>query len=214
MTKDEALQKVNDYCNERSYTTATLTDGFKDKFAEHFAKRYPDAQADDETATADLKFALNTAFSGASLIITEKTNAFETKENDYKAQIEELQKKIANGNPNPPTPPAPPKISPELQAQLDELQAFKDAENKRTKLANIMDLAKANIRQDLHKSFEKYAAKYNVLLDKGDEEQANGLVSEFQDIFKDSIGDIKPMKPQATQKRDEDILSSLAKITI
>ena len=45
MTKEEALQKVNDYCNEKSYTAATLTDGFKDKFAEHFTKRYPDAAA-------------------------------------------------------------------------------------------------------------------------------------------------------------------------
>jgi hypothetical protein len=91
MTKEEALQKVNDYCNEKSYTNATLTDGFKDKFAEHLAKRYPDAAADDETALGDMKFALNSAFSGASLIITDKTKEFETKENGYKSQIAELE---------------------------------------------------------------------------------------------------------------------------
>ena len=45
MTKEEVLQKVNDYCNEKSYTNATLTDGFKDKFSEHFAKRYAETSA-------------------------------------------------------------------------------------------------------------------------------------------------------------------------
>lgn len=92
MNKEEVLQKVNDYCNEKSYTTATLTDGFKDKFAEHFAKRYAETNVDDEKAIEDMKFALNTAFSGASTIITEKTNVFNSKENEYKNQIAELQK--------------------------------------------------------------------------------------------------------------------------
>ena len=120
MTKEEALQKVNDYCNEKSYTNATLTDGFKEKFAEHFAKRYPDAVADDETAIADMKFAINSAFSGASAIITDKTKEFETKENGYKSQIEELNKKI--------TPPKPKEVQipKELQDQLNELKKFKE----------------------------------------------------------------------------------------
>ena len=42
MNKEEVLQKVNDYCNEKSYTNETLTDGFKDKFADHFLKLNPD----------------------------------------------------------------------------------------------------------------------------------------------------------------------------
>ena len=96
MQKEEALQKVNEYCNEKSYTNATLTDSFKDKFAEHFAKRYPDADAEDENVLGEMKFALNTAFAGASTIITDKNKEFETKENDYKSQLAELNKKIAN----------------------------------------------------------------------------------------------------------------------
>lgn len=38
MTKEDVLQKVNDYCNEKSYTNETLTDDFKDKFSDFFAK--------------------------------------------------------------------------------------------------------------------------------------------------------------------------------
>lgn len=208
MTKEEALQKVNDYCNEKSYTNATLTDGFKEKFAEHFAKRYPDASADDETAIADMKFAINSAFSGASAIITDKTKEFETKENDYKSQIEELNKKIT------PTKPKEVQIPKELQDQLNELKKFKDEQFKQEKLKNILKLAKAGVRQDLQASFDKFAKEYEVKLDKEDKEQADALVAKFQDIFKDTIGDIKPLAPKQTQKRDEEYLASIPKVKI
>lgn len=209
MTKEEALQKVNDYCNEKSYTAATLTDGFKDKFAEHFAKRYPDAAADDETALGDMKFALNSAFSGASTIITDKTKEFETKENGYKSQIAELQKKIK-------TPPTivEPQIPKEVQDQLDELKAFKDAKSKQEKLGNIMRIAKEGIRSDLHASFDKFASDYAVKLDKEDKEQAEGLVAKFKDIFKDSLGDIRPQKPTIDETKDAEIIGSLPKVKI
>lgn len=208
MTKEEALQKVNDYCNEKSYTNATLTDGFKDKFAEHFAKRYPDISAYDETAIADMKFAINSAFSGASAIITDKTKEFETKVNDYKSQIEELNKKIT------PTKPKEVQIPKELQEQLNELKKFKDEQFKQEKLKNILKLAKAGVRQDLQASFDKFAKEYEVKLDKEDKEQADALVAKFQDIFKDTIGDIKPLAPKQTQKRDEEYLASIPKVKI
>lgn len=210
MTKEEALQKVNDYCNEKSYTNATLTDGFKDKFAEHLAKRYPDASADDETALGDMRFALNSAFSGASLIITDKTKEFETKENGYKSQIAELEKKV----PKPNQKPNEVVLPKEVQDKLDAYDKFMDGEKKTTKFKNIMELAKKGIRQNLHTSFEKFATDYDVKLDKEDKEQADELVTRFKEIFKDSIGDIAPLAPQQTQKRDEDFIASLKKVKV
>lgn len=210
MTKEEALQKVNDYCNEKSYTNATLTDGFKDKFAEHLAKRYPDAAADDETALGDMKFALNSAFSGASLIITDKTKEFETKENGYKSQIAEMEKKV----PKPNQKLNEVVLPKEVQDKLDAYDKFMDSEKKTTKFKNIMELAKKGIRQNLHASFEKFAADYDVKLDKEDKEQADALVTRFKEIFKDSIGDIAPLAPQQTQKRDEDFIASLKKVKV
>ena len=210
MTKEEALQKVNDYCNEKSYTNATLTDGFKDKFAEHLAKRYPYADADDETALGDMKFALNSAFSGASLIITDKTKEFETKENGYKSQIAELEKKV----PKPNQKPNEVVLPKEVQDKLDAYDKFMDGEKKTTKFKNIMELAKKGIRQNLHASFEKFATDYDVKLDKEDKEQADALVTRFKEIFKDSIGDIAPLAPQQTQKRDEDFIASLKKVKV
>jgi len=210
MTKEQALQKVTDYCTEKAYTSETLTDGFKDKFAEHFAKRFPDADADDENAIAEMKFALNSAFSGASLIITEKTNAFTSKENDYKNQIAELNKKLGTPTPPPPTVTIPK----EVQEQLDELKKFKNEEAKKAKSKNILSIAKNNIREDLHRSFENYAKDFVVNLDEADEEQAKKLTARFQEIFKDSIGDIKPFKPQQTQKQEDEIIGKVKKVEI
>ena len=210
MTKEEVLQKVNDYCNEKSYTTSTLTDGFKDKFAEHFQKLYPETDASDEAAISMLKFSINTAFSSASAIITEKNKLFETKERELQQQIEELKKK-AKGDEEIETPAAIPQ---EVQDQLKELQKFKNEQSRQEKFKNIIKLAKQNIRQDLHKSLENYASDFQVELEASDDEQAKKLTSRFQEIFRDSIGDIKPFAPKQTQKQDEEFIESLPKIKV
>ena len=93
MTKEEVLQKANEYCSEKGYTNETLTDEFKDKFSDFFSKKYQETPIDDENMIADLQFNLNTAFSATSKGVTAKQKAFDEKENEYKAQIEELNKK-------------------------------------------------------------------------------------------------------------------------
>lgn len=211
MTKEEVLQKVNEYCTEKQYTNATLTDVFKDKFADHFQKADPEGNINDENVQKNLKFALNTAFSSASELATVKTTEFTTKENGYKSQIAELQKKIKNPQQQQPTQT---EIPQEVQDQLKELQAFKDEKSKQEKLSNILSIAKEGIREDLHKSFDTFAKDYDVKLDKADKEQADALVARFKDIFKDSLGDIRPQKPVQTQKQDEEIIGSIPKVKI
>ena len=211
MTKEEVLQKANDYCSEKGYTTETLTDDFKDKFSDFFAKKYPDTDANDEAMIADLQFNLNTAFSATSKGITAKQKAYAEKEKELKKQIAELTEKI--GEKKEPIEKKT-KVPDEVQKQLDELKKFKDDEAKKAKFKDILEIAKKEIRQDLHKSFETFANGIDVVLDKDDKEQASALVSRFQDIFKDSIGDIKPLAPTTVLKRDEEILSSLPKIKV
>ena len=211
MNKEEVLQKANEYCSEKGYTTETLTDEFKDKFSDFFSKKYQEADANDEAMIADLQFNLNTAFSATSQGITSKQKAFEEKENDYKKQIEELTKKLGKKTTTTKVEPVIPK---EIQEQLDELKKFKDDEAKKTKFKDILEIAKKGIRQDLHRSFETFANGTEVVLDKDDKEQAQALVSRFQEIFKDSIGDIKPLAPKVVQKRDEEFLTSLPKVKV
>ena len=209
MTKEEALQKVNDYCNEKSYTEETLTSEFKDKFSEFFAKKYSEETAiDAEGILEDIKFNINTAFSATSKGLTSKQKAFETKENEYKNTIAELNKKI--GKPQEKIVELPD----EVKQQLAELEKFKDAKSKKDKFDEIVKLAKKGIRPDLYTSFEKYAQEYDVTLDSTSEEQAKKLTARFQEIFKDSIGDIKPLAPKVSQKRDEEFVASIPKVQV
>lgn len=212
MNKDEVLQKVNDYCSEKSYTSETLTDDFKDKFSDFFSKKYPETDVNDETAMADLKFNLNTAFSATSKGITSKMKSFETKENEYKRQIAELTKKI---NPDDGgTTSQTVELPNEVKSQLEELERFKDEARKRDKFKEVVSLAKKSVRQDLHKSLENYASDFAVTLDETSEEQAKKLTTRFQEIFKDSIGDIKPLAPKQTRKQDEEFLASIPKVKV
>lgn len=207
MTKEEVLQEANKYCNEKSYNE-TLTSEFKEKFSEFFAKKYPEAKADDETMLEDLHFNLNTAFSATSKGVTHKQKEFDEKKKEYEDLIAELKKQK--------TPAQEDKIDlpDDVKRQLEELKTFQDEAKSKDKLKEILSLAKKDIRQDLHKSFEKYALDYNVNVEESSEEQAKKLVSRFQEIFKDSIGDIKPLAPQQVKKREEDFLESIKGVTI
>lgn len=211
MTKEEVLQRANDYCNERSYDSETLTDDFKDKFADFFVKRHPDAGIDDDGIVDELKFNLDTARSAAVKGLARQQTSFESKENDFKRQIEELSKKASKG---PKKDNDEPKIPKELQEKLDELEKFKDAQRKQEKYKSVLEMAKKRVRQDLHKSLENYAADFAITLDETDEEQAKKLTTRFQEIFKDSIGDIKPLAPKQTNKRDEEILGQIPKVKV
>lgn len=208
MTKEEVLQKANDYCTEKSYTE-TLTDEFKDKFSDFFSKKYPETDAEDETMIADLKFNLDTAFSATSKGITSKQKAFEDKENEYKNQIAELTKRLEK---KPKTTDT--KIPQELQEKLDKLEKFENEQRKREKYAAVLALAKKGVREDLHSSFEKYAADFAVNLEETESEQAKRLTSKFQEIFRDSIGDIKPLAPKQVIKNDMEYIESVPKIKV
>ena len=210
MTKDEVLQRANDYCNERSYDSETLTDDFKDKFAEFFAKKYPeDTAIDADGILDDIKFNLDTARSAAVKGLAKQQTTFSTKETDYLRQIEELRKKNGKGE-----KASKVEIPEELKEQIAELQKFKDEEAKKERFANIVKIAKSKVRADLHKSFEAYAKNFSVNLEKDDKDQANALVDGFQEIFLDSYGSIKPLAPKQVQKNDEEFFASLPKIKV
>ncbi len=67
MTKEEVLQAATNYCDERRYNQVqlTITDEFKDKFADFFVKKNPDGDINDEAIIADLKFNIDTAYSAS-----------------------------------------------------------------------------------------------------------------------------------------------------
>lgn len=204
------VESINTYCTERKYGSETLTDGFKEKFSNSFVKKYEGQDVEEQSVLTDLHFYLDTAFNASLDINKELTSQFTTKENDYKSQIAELKKQ----KPRQQQQQQETELPEEVKNQLKELEDFKNNARKRDKFNEVLELAKKGVREDLHRSFEKFASDFAVTLDETSEEQAKKLTTRFQDIFKDSIGDIKPLAPRQTQKRDEEFLSSLPKIKV
>jgi len=214
MTKEEVLQRANDYCNERSYDKETLTDEFKDKFAEFFAKRHESAGIDDEGILDEIKFNLDTAKSAAAKGITLKQTGFNSKESEYKNKITELENKIA-GIQKPPKPQEHQfELPQDVKDRLERLEQFEKEQSKQEKRKTIMELAKKSVREDYHSSFAEYAADFEVDLTKDDKEQADALVAKYQKVMRPTIGDIKPLAPVQVQKRDEEALSSIPKVKV
>lgn len=209
VTKEMVTESISNYCAERKYGTETLTDGFKEKFSNSFVKKYEGQDVEEQSVLTDLHFYLDTAFNACLDINKELTSQFTTKETDYKNQIAELNKKLGKKPKQEPF-----EIPKELQDQIDELKAYKNEESKKTKFKSIVDIAKKKVRSDLHNSFEKYAKTYSVSLDKDDVEQADDIVKSFQEIFKDSIGDIRPFTPKQIQQQDDDIISGVKPVEL
>ena len=214
MTKEEVLQKVNDYCNEKSYTSETLTEDFKDKFSDFFARKYDEGTSiDADGVIDDIKFNINTAFSATSKGLTSKQEAFTAKEQEYLRQIKELTEgKGIVSKPSTQTPQ--PTIPDEIKEKLERLEQFEVESRKAEKFKEVLSLAKRNVREDLHRSLENYAEDFVVDLKEESSEQAKKLTQRFQNIFKDSIGDIKPYSPKINQKRDEEFLKTIPKVKI
>lgn len=211
MTKEEVLQRANDYCSERSYDSETLTDEFKDKFADFFAKRHESAGIDDEGIMDEIKFNLDTAKSAASRGIASKQTSFSSKESELNRQIEELKKQIANPKQQQQQQLELPK---DVQDRLDKLEKFEQQQSKNEKFKSVVALAKQSIRQDLHESFDEFVSGSEVKLDEDDKGQAEVLVQKFQKIFRSTIGDIKPLAPRQIQQQDEDVLSSVKEVKV
>lgn len=215
MTKEDVLQKVNEYCTEKAYTNETLTDEFKEKFSDFFAKKYSeDTDIEADGVFDDIKFNLNTAFSATSKGISQKVKVYEDKENDYKKQIAELTKKTSKTNDGKDDDNKRDTLSDELLAKLKKLEQFESEARLNEKFKEVLSLAKKNVREDLHKSLANYAEDFVVNLEETSEAQAKKLTSRFQGIFKDTIGDIKPLAPKQVAKRDEEVLNNLPKIKI
>lgn len=210
VTKEQVLESMNTYCTERKYGSESLTDGFKEKFSNFIVKKYEGKDVEEEDFNADLHFNLDTAFSASVDLKTSLTAQFATKETEYKNQITELNKKIAN----PQQPQQKLELPEDVKNQLAELEKFKTEQSKQSKRKEILEMAKQNIQQSLHGSFENFIADSEVQLDKDSKEQADALVAKYQKVMQPTYGSIKPLAPRQVQKRDEEILGGIKEVKV
>lgn len=211
VTKEQVLESMNTYCTERKYGSESLTDGFKEKFSNFIVKKYEGKDVEEEDFKADLHFNLDTAFSASVDLKTSLTAQFATKENEYKNQITELNKKIV-------TPQQPPQqqfeLPEDVKSRLAKLEKFEAEQSKQSKLKEILEMAKKNIQPSLHGSFENFIAESEVQLDKDSKEQADALVAKYQKVMQPTYGSIKPLAPRQVQKRDEEILGGIKEVKV
>lgn len=210
VTKEQVLESMNTYCTERKYGSESLTDGFKEKFSNFIVKKYEGKDVEEEDFKADLHFNLDTAFNASVDLKTSLTAQFATKENEYKNQITELNKKIVT----PQQPQQKFELPEDVKNQLAELEKFKTEQSKQSKRKEILEMAKANIQPSLHDSFENFIADSEVLLDKDSKEQADALVAKYQKVMQPTYGSIKPLAPRQVQKRDEEILGGIKEVKV
>ena len=210
VTKEQVLESMNTYCTERKYGSESLTDGFKEKFSNFIVKKYEGKDVEEEDFKADLHFNLDTAFSASVDLKTSLTAQFATKENEYKNQITELSKKIVT----PQQPQQKLELPEDVKNQLAELEKFKTEQSKQSKRKEILEMAKQNIQQSLHGSFENFIADSEILLDKDSKEQADALVAKYQKVMQPTYGSIKPLAPRQVQKRDEEILGGIKEVKV
>lgn len=203
--QEEVLQKVNDYCTEKQYT---LNDDFRSKFSEKFADANADADIADENVLNSIKFNIDTAFSAASKELKIKDEAWKKKESEYKAQIESLKVTHKGKETIEVTLPE------EVKTQLDELNRFREKQLEQEKRAKILELAKKEVRSDLHNDLEEVLNIMNLDYKKDEKDLAKELNSNFTKLYKKQIGDTKPITSHATKDNDEEFFKTVKKIKV
>ncbi|MDD4728877.1 MAG: hypothetical protein PHN55_09035 [Dysgonamonadaceae bacterium] len=210
-TQEEVLQKVGDYCSEKSYT---LDDVFRSKFSEKFAAANAEANINDANVLDSIKFNLDTAFSATSRGIEANEKTWKAKEAEYLKKIESYEKtpKITPEKKQPEKPVA--EIPDDVKKKLEELEKLQMEGQKREKRANVLKLAQTGIREDLHGKLEDVLNIMQLDYTKDEKDLAKQLNDNFNLLYKGSIGDIKPISPQTTNKRLNDFLASLPKSNV
>ena len=197
--KEEVLQKVNEYCNERQYTS-TLDEVFVDRFSEKFAQKNADANIDE---VVDLiKFNIDTAFSATSKGIEKQSAAWKAKEEEYLKQIEGVK----NGHQEV--------ISEDIKQQINELKAFKEAKQREEKISKVFNISKASVREDLHGNLKDVLDVMKINYDATEEEIAKELTSTFTKLYKDKIGMVKPGSSGRSNKDYDELLNNIPKINV
>jgi hypothetical protein len=212
IAKEEILQNVNSYCEERNYS---LPETFKDNFAEHFSETYKDGDIKDANLLSNLKFNLDTAAAAKMKGLEGESEAWKTKEANYLKTIEELKKTQAKkeDDKKPPKSDKADKddkkiiadLPEDVKKELDEFKAFRQTGIIKSKRENIITKSADKIREDLMPSFKTFVEKMQISPESDDTALSEKAVADFTEIFKSSIGDITPRNPAGKARSYEDI---------
>ena len=106
------------------------------------------------------------------------------------------------------------KLPEDVKKDLDELKIFKAKQLQQEKRAEVLELAKKNVRQDLHKNLSDLLDMTTFDYSKDTKELAKQLNENFTKLYKNNIGDIRPASPETKNRQMSEILDSVPVKTI
>lgn len=210
-TQAEVLEKVGTYCTEKQYT---LDDNFRSQFSNKFAEANADADINDENISKSINFALDTAFSAASKGIEAQKKAWDEEKIKLNSEIEKLKKDPNKGLETKKDEDKKFELPDDIKEKLNKLDAYEDRVTKQEKRAEVLELAKKGVREDLHSNLNDLLEMTSLDYTKESKDLAKMLTDNFAKLYKNNIGDIKPSSPEHKEKKLSDIIDSVPKVTI
>ena len=204
-TEAEVLEKVGTYCTEKQYT---LDDNFRSQFSNKFAAANAEADINDENISKSIKFALDSAFSAASKGIEAQKKVWDEEKIKLNGEIEKLKKIPKKEWENKFELPD------DIKEKLNKLDAIEEKRSRQEKRAEVLELAKKGVREDLQGNLEDLLDMTSLDYTKESKELAKQLNDNFAKLYKNNIGDIKPSSPEKKARKVEDILNSIPVYTI
>ena len=201
----EVLEKVGTYCTEKQYT---LDDNFRSQFSNKFAAANAEADINDENISKSIKFALDSAFSAASKGIEAQKKVWDEEKIKLNGEIEKLKKAPKKEGENKFELPD------DIKEKLNKLDAIEEKRSRQEKRAEVLELAKKGVREDLQGNLEDLLYMTSLDYTKESKELAKQLNDNFAKLYKNNIGDIKPSSPEKKARKVEDILNSIPVYTI
>ena len=211
-TESEVLEKVGSYCTEKQYT---LNDDFRSQFSNKFSASNPDADINDENTLNSIKFNLDTAFSAASKGIEAEKKNWETEKTKLNGEIENLKKNQPEWKtPKNKVEEKNLELPEDVKKDLNELKTFKEKQLQQEKRAEVLELAKKNVRQDLYENLSTLLDMSTFDYSKDTKDLAKQLNENFTKLYKNNIVDIRPASPETKNKKVSEILDSVPVTTI
>ena len=204
-TEAEVLEKVGTYYTEKQYT---LDDNFRSQFSNKFAAANAEADINDENISKSIKFALDSAFSAASKGIEAQKKVWDEEKIKLNGEIEKLKKIPKKEGENKFELPD------DIKEKLNKLDAIEEKRSRQEKRAEVLELAKKGVREDLQGNLEDLLDMTSLDYTKESKELAKQLNDNFAKLYKNNIGDIKPSSPEKKARKVEDILNSIPVYTI
>ena len=192
-----------------------MNDDFRSQFSDKFSAANPEADINDENILNSIKFNLDTAFSAASKGIEAEKKKWETEKTKLNGEIENLKKNQPEGKtPKNKVEEKNLELPEDVKKDLNELKTFKEKQLQQEKRAEVLELAKKNVRQDLYENLSTLLDMSTFDYSKDTKDLAKQLNENFTKLYKNNIGDIRPASPETKNKKVSEILDSVPVTTI